>query len=279
MTGGSDDPIWVQRFRAWWSGFRDTIFARYAELSFSQKCYVHAGVVLFFYSIARLFVSAELVAGFLGIALIFWIGGILADLLNVYRKVYEHLFGKAFVLLMFTLGANFSLSYAAQVVNFIVGGDPSRFPHTIAFVSVLLIPILAVVGFSIVYVFTLPVLIFLLLFRSIGDEKTLAFFLPGYTSNPKRPFARITLGVQVISFACYGAFLYDWGQTGVKDYDKRVTTAASWYLLNMEMYPKSECLVREGGRVAFLDDGKILVGWKDDQGTHFETEVCAPSKG
>lgn len=172
------------------------------------------------------------------------------------------------------IGTNFAISYAGQVVNSVVGGDPSKFPHTVAFASILLTPILAVIGFSIFYLISVPILVIVLLLILTGDEKAKVFLFPGYVSQPKSIFARVTVGVQLISFACYGAFIYSWGQSGIKDYDSRVTAASSWFLLNMEMYAKSQCDVDNGQRVAFMDDGKILIGWQDGQGYHFDLQDC-----
>jgi hypothetical protein len=195
-------------------------------------------------------------------------------LIGLYKKIYESVLGKAFLLLLLSLCTNVAIALSSQLVNEIVGIDPSKFPHTIALLSVLSIPFFIAAAFGILYALLMVTSPLLLMFHSLPDEKMKEVVIPGYSTKPSIPYQKTTRIIQFISFTFFCGFVYAMSHKVTKGYETFLTDTARSFIYTMEMYPKAPCVLEPGSKVAFLSDDKILVGTKNSTGITFKRSEC-----
>jgi len=251
-----------------------TVGETYFRLHINQRLYVNSFVILAAYLAARPLLGSENAKGLLFLFLAFWVIAITHDLVSLYKKVYETVLGKALLVILFSLCANLAIVLSSQVVNDIVGIDPSKFPHTIAFLSILTIPFFIAAGFGILSIVLLLILPFFMMVHSLPDEKAKAVFFPGLVPKETIPYPRTTRLIQLLSFAVFCGVVYSASQKSVKSYETFLTETARSFLFQFEMYPKAPCSVSSGSRIAFLGDGKILVGSMSGEIVSFRVQEC-----
>jgi hypothetical protein len=279
-----DEEIRKQKSKRTQKSFIDALSklqGGYLRLQVNQRLYVNAIVLLIVFLSSAVILGTSELRGVLFLSFAFWAAAICYDLLALYKKVYENLLGKAALLLLFSLCTNFAVVLSAQVVNNIVGVDPSKFPHTIALLAILYIPFLAAIGFYILFnVFYLILALvspLLLVFHIvIPDGKAKTILLPGYAPPKEIPFRRITIFVQFVSIAifCYVMFGLSTNVNVMQSYTQFLSNTASSFLYHWEMYSKTQCNVEPGTRVTFVSDDRILVGTKDLSGISFKLREC-----
>jgi hypothetical protein len=246
----------------------------YFLLQVNQRFYVNAIAMLIIFLLSSVVLGPPNVKGVLYIFLVFWIAAICYDLISSYKVIYETVLGKGFLVLLFTLCTNFAIVLTSQLVNDIVGVDPSKFSHTVTLLSILSIPFFIVAGIGILYFVLFLVTPFLLMFHTLPDEKSKEILFPGYSTRPSILYQKTTLAVQIASFAFFFGVVLFFSQKVAHSYETFLTDAARSFLYDWEMYPKAPCVIEQGSRVAFLDDEKILLGIKSSTGITFNIREC-----
>ena len=229
-------------------------------------------VMLIVFLISSAILRPQDARSMLTIFLAFWIAAICYDLITLYKKVYESVLGKGFLLILLSLCTNFAIVLSSQFVNDISGVDPSKFPHTIALLSILAIPFFIAAGFGILY-FGLLLATPLLMFHTLLDDKAKEVLIPGY-SNPAIPYQKTTRAIQFISLAVFCGVVFSQSQKVTRSYETFLTDTARSFLFQLEMYPKAPCAIDPGSRAAFLSDEKILLGQKSAAGIVFRVREC-----
>ena len=246
----------------------------YFRLQVIQRLYVNAGVIFMAFLVSSMVMSPQNSKGVLIIFLLFWVAAIGFDLITLYKKIYESTLGKGVLLILVSLCTNFALVLSSQLVNDIVGVDPSKFLHTTALLSILSIPIFIVAGLGIAYVALLIATPFFIMLHTLPDEKAKEVLIPGYSSNRAIPYPKITRTVQLVSFAIFCGFALSLSQKVERSYETFLTDTARTFLYQWEMYPKAPCSLPNGARIAFLSDEKLLVAEKNSQGVVFKVQEC-----
>src|SRR6266508_4567233 len=105
---------------------------RYFRLQVNQRLYINTIAILITFLVISVVTGFKGAKGVFFIFIAFWIVAIFYDLITLYKKVYESVLGKGFLVILFSLCTNFAIVLSSQLVNDITGVDPSKFPHTIA---------------------------------------------------------------------------------------------------------------------------------------------------
>jgi hypothetical protein len=248
----------------------------YFALRVNQRLYINAVVMLILYFVSLWILGVKGALTPLLISIAYWIAAICYDLTLLYKKVYEFLLGKAFLVILLSLCTNFAIVLSSQLVNYITGVDPSKFPHTIALLSILSIPIFTVAGFIALYFVLTLVSPLLLVFYGLYDNKGKEILIPGYPSSPSVPYKGITRTIQFVSVALFCGFVFSLSGNEIvmRNYINFSFDTASSFLYNLEMYPKALCGIEKGSRAAFLSEEKILIGEKSPAGIIFKVREC-----
>lgn len=246
----------------------------YFRLLVNQRLYINAVVALIAFLTASAVIGPPNAKGALFLFLIFWIAAIAYDLIELYKKIYDSVLGKSFLVVLFSLCTNFSIVLSSQIVNEIVGVDPSKFPHTVALLSILSIPFFVAAGFGVLYFIVLLLTPFLLLFHALPDDKAKEVLVPGYSAKSNVPYRKTTSAVQFLSFAVFCGFVFNLSQKVMHNYETFLTDTARSFLFQLEMYPKAQCAIKSGSRAAFIGDEKILLGEKKPSGIVFTVQEC-----
>lgn len=244
----------------------------YSSLQPNQKSYLNAAVFGLL-SLPASLIDQDLSQGLRGLAAVFWGMAMIADAQALYKTLVESLVGKLFLLATTVLGTNFGIAHAAQIVNELVGIDPSRFVHTIGYASFLLV--LPMVALAMVFAFFLgsfliPIFVF---FHLVSDEKSRSFLFPWYRPKPEMRHRALTVCAQGFSVLALCWFAYKWTQTDTA-YDKFVRGAAEWFLYSFEMYERAPCFLEAGQRVAFLGADEVLIATKVADQISFRVGQC-----
>lgn len=250
------------------------IHSGYFRLQINQRLYINATVMLIVFIISSAFLAPQDAKGVLIVFLVFWIAAIGFDLIVLYKKACESVLGKGFLVVLFSLCTNLAIVLSSQLVNDISGVDPSRFPHTIALLSILSIPFFIAAGFSVLYFGLLLVTPLMLMFHMLPDGKAREVLIPGYCASPSIPYQKTTRAIQFISLAVFCGFVFTLSKSVSRSYETFLTDTARSFLYQMEMYPKAPCNIVPGTRAAFLSDEKILLGEKSSVGIVFKVREC-----
>lgn len=246
----------------------------YFQLNINQRLYLNSFVLLVVYlSVARL-LEEKSANGLLHLFYIFWIIAIGYDLIKLYTNVYETVLGKAFFIVLFSFCANMAIVISNQAVNDIVGIDPSKFPHTIAFLSILTIPFFIIVGVSILSLVLIIAIPIFFMVHTLQDEKTRAILFPWYSSTEKIPYPKTTRLIQLVSLTVLCGMVYSSSQNSTKSYEAFFSSVARSFIFQFEMYSKAPCIVPSGNRIAYIGDEKILVGTKNGDIVSFKIQEC-----
>jgi len=218
--------------------------------------------------------GSETAKGLLFLFLALWTIAISYDFLALYKKVYETILGKAVLLILFSFCANIAIALSSQIVNGVVGVDPSKFPHAIAFLSILTIPFFIVAGFGILSIVLVMAIPFFMIVHTLPDEKSKEVFFPGLISKETIPYPKTTRFVQLTSFVVFFGAVYSWSTMSTKIYETFLTDTAQSFIYQFEMYPKAPCSIDSTNRIAFLGDEMILVASKNNAVVTFKLQEC-----
>lgn len=251
-----------------------TVRDGYFELQLNQRFYVNAVVMLIVFLVSSAISWSPFAKGSLFLFFVFWIIAIYNDLIPLYKRVYESVLGKIFLAILFSLGTNLAIAGSSQLVNGITGIDPSKFPHTIALLSILNIPIFISIGSGIIYFILLLVTPLLLMFHMLPDESMKEVLIPGFSASSSIPYRKLTRAIQLISLVTFCGLAFTFSQKAMQSYDAFLTDTGRSFLFKMEMYPKAQCDIETDSRVAFLSDEKVLIGEKNSSGIVFKVRAC-----
>lgn len=246
----------------------------YFRLQVNQRLYINATAMLMIFLISSAVLGTQGTKGVLIIFLTFWIAAICYDLVTLYKNVYASVLGKGFLVILLSLCTNFAIVLSSQLVNDISGVDPSKFPHTIALLSILSIPFFIAAGFGILYLGLLLATPLLLMFHTLPDDKAKEILIPGYCASPSITFQKTTRAIQFLSLAVFCGLVFNLSQKITRSYETFLTDTARSFLYQMEMYPKTTCAIKPGNRAAFLSDEKILIGEKNAAEIVFRVRDC-----
>jgi hypothetical protein len=246
----------------------------YFELQVNQRLYVNTMVMLTAFLINSALFGTQSAREVLIVFLVFWIAAICYDLIALYKKVYQSVLGKAFLVILFSLCTNFAIALSSQLVNDITGVDPSKFPHTISLLSILSIPFFVAAGFGALYFALLVATPLLLMFHTLPDDKAREVLIPGYCSKQAVPYEKTTRTIQFVSLAVFCGVVFSFSQNVTRSYETFLTNTARSFLYQMEMYPKAPCLIQQGSRAAFLNEDTILIGEKKLTEIVFNVREC-----
>lgn len=246
----------------------------YFRLHVNQRLYVNAIVALVIFFISSTIFGVQNSRSLLVLFLLFWSVAICYDLLALYKKVYETIIGKALFVILLSFCTNIAIALSSQVVNSVVGVDPSKFPHTVTLLSILTIPFFVALGLGALYALLLLATPLLLMFHLLPDDNARRILVPGYSPSSPVPYKKTTRIIQLLSVAVFCGFLFSFSQRFSSTYDSFLAKTARSFLYNFEMYPKVPCALSPGSKAAFLSDDKILVGTKDSSGIAFSLREC-----
>jgi hypothetical protein len=248
----------------------------YFGLRVNQRLYINAVTMLILYFISLPILGFQSALGALLIFLAYWIAAIYCDLIPLYKRIYELSLGKAFLIILLSLCTNFAIVLSSQLVNNITGVDPSKFPHTIALLSILSIPVFTAAGFVALYFVLTLVSPLLLVFYGLFDNKGKEVLIPGYLTSPSVPYQGITRTIQFISVALFCGLVWSFSvnEIVIQSYVTFSVDTARSFLYNLEMYPRVLCGIEKGSRAAFLSEEKILIGEKSPAGIVFKVREC-----
>jgi hypothetical protein len=245
----------------------------YFSLSTSQKLYINALLVLVYVFVFQLFVEPKSKLTAWAVFFTFWAAAILHDLLRAYSAVYGNLLGRAAILLIFSLSVNFSITLAAQMVNGIVGVDPSKFPRAIALLSVLTIPFFAVALLFAAQLILIIVAPFALMFHTLPNDHARRVFVPNYKPSCER-YRGFSITFRVVSIILFVGMALALSERGMKAYNVWLSNVALNFIYKYEMFERAPCTFSNGGRVAFVGDGLIAVGKKAEGRISVTMQEC-----
>lgn len=239
----------------------------------NQKAYVNAGIFISLYLLLKPF-DWEVNKGLLVFAAVSWGLAVVSDLLGFYKRIADSMAGKAVLLVVIGAGANVAIASSAQVVNGLVGIDPSQFTHTIAFVSIFTALALVLLAMAAFFVLGAGIVLPYLLFSWTNDDRHFMKLIPWYKPAEDVPYRRLTVTVQGISFLALCWIAFSWSTDSQNGFGAFVERKASWFLYTFEMYQKAPCPLSADQRVAFLGDGQVLIADKAGEGFTFQVVQC-----
>lgn len=244
----------------------------YKALLPNQRSYVNALVLMLPYLLCKLF-NWDISQGFLMLALVFWGMAMAADLQSLYKLIAGTLAGRLVLLAIFAIGANMSFAAAGQTVNGLVGIDPGRFVHTIAFASFLeSIQLIVLFLFFALFVGTGFLVLYVVFHYTDLDTRRMIF--PWYEPKEDSRYEGFTALVQALSFFAICVAAYSWWNTGQPAYTEFLSDKTKWFLYSFETYEKAPCALEKGQRVAFLDGDRVLMATKVGEEITFAVQEC-----
>lgn len=245
----------------------------YWTLQPNQRSYFNAAVMVGLYLLFDCF-GWELSKGFMGLGVIFWGLAMIADLIGLYKTIFETHLGKLFLLITFGLGTNLAVAIASQIVNELVGVDPGKFVHTIAFVTVFVAPPLLLFLSILVLIVGVAGLALYVMFNFLPDENSRVMMFPWYRPREGVRYRAITALVQVVSAVVLASLGYQWWTGSHSVYESIVKDRARWFLYTFEMFDKAPCALEQGQRVTFLDGSRVLFATKSSEEITFVLGEC-----
>ena len=236
-----------------------------SSLRINQHLHVNALVTLIFFCMASLVADKQTVRAFAWFFIFFWAWAVGYDLIALYKKIAKKPLGKVFFLLLLSLATNFAIMLGSHVVNDVVGIDPTKFPHAIALLSILSIPVFVAAGLTLIWVVLLLTAPILLMFHMFPDEVK-KVVIPGYTPPENYPFRKTTFLIQFFSIAIFASFAQNMIERFAKNYDEEMNHVASEFIFQLEMYPRAQCAIPKGTHAAFVADEKILTATRAASG-------------
>ena len=154
------------------------IIAFHNKLDIRQKLYLNLILAILLFIICSFFLEPQTKKYAFIILLMYWSTVVAFELIRIYKKIYSHTLGKAFLLLGFTLCTNISFSIAGLIVNDITGVSPSNFPHTLVLISIAIIPLMTAIIMFLIYAFIFATMALWAPFIFIYDNKFKKLLFP-----------------------------------------------------------------------------------------------------
>lgn len=263
-------------------GGKEFLWEHYKALLPNQRAYLNAGVSAV---VGWLIWLIEPLAsiGVFTLAGLYWSMAMISDLVTLYKRIAASVLGKLLLVTVFAVGTNIAIATAGQTVNELTGTDPSKFPHTVAFVSLLIAPFLIAIVMSLLFIAGVIFGVFYFMFQTLPSDSDRVIVFPWYEPSTgkrhHRGLSGLTVIVQTLSFMCVGVFAYEWQKDTHREYDGLVDSQARSFLYMFEMLSKAPCTLLEGQRVAFLDGGEALIATKAGDLISFQIRECSGGVG
>ena len=108
---------------------------KFSQLTLSQWMYLIASLLLLVHVEKDIEQDYELL----------WIGaiagvGLVRELWHVFNRIWEHMLGKALIVVLYAATANFALAISALKINIITGIEPGPFIFTLGFATLIMLP-------------------------------------------------------------------------------------------------------------------------------------------
>ena len=112
-----------------------SIRKKFSQLTLSQWMYFIAALLLLVHVEKDIEQDYELL----------WVGaiagvGLVRELWHVFNRIWEHMLGKALILVLYAATANFALAISALKINIITGIEPGPFIFTLGFATLIMLP-------------------------------------------------------------------------------------------------------------------------------------------
>jgi hypothetical protein len=108
---------------------------KFSQLTLSQWMYFLASLLLLMH-VDR---DVEQDSGLLWVGAIAGVG-LVRELWHVFNRIWEHMLGKALILVLYAATANFALAISALKINVITGIEPGPFVFTLGFATLIMLP-------------------------------------------------------------------------------------------------------------------------------------------
>lgn len=258
------------------NGF-DKIVAFDSKLDTSQKILRNLIIIIVIGFLLKMTGNEKLWKGFFILLLIYWTFSVFHCLIKIYQIAYKTTLGKGVVILGSAICLNLALCLSGIVINNITSVSPASFPHSLIFISTAMIPVIIPLGmiflFAIIFI-TTPIWIWFFVY----DEKFKQFLVPGYKPNNKKFLYKTTVIIQIFSIATYSWFIFQFAQIRGDDYISYINNKSQWIIYTLEMFEKSPCMNVKSGKVAFIEDDKVLVATTHDDDYLFKVIQCEIEK-
>ena len=160
-----------------------------------------------------------------------------------------------------------------------VGVDPARFTHTIAFSAALVAIPLVAIGFYFTVLLGMGFLFLYLMFVTLPSEEAKLLIFPWYKTGVMPRYRGLTAIAQVGSVFVLSIVAFQWYQNNQKAHWDFVQDWSRSFLYNFEMFEKAPCVLEKGQRVAFLDGDRVLIGSKAGEAITFKVGQCVAAVG
>lgn len=95
-----------------------------------------------------------------------------------------------------------------------------------------------------------------------------------HRNDAKIIYAKTTKFIRFFCIIFISILSYNYSKKHLNEYNNFMNLSAKYFILNFETYPVSSCENSKQARVAFLDDGKILIAKKVASESSFEVAKC-----
>ncbi|MCX4163588.1 MULTISPECIES: hypothetical protein [Paraburkholderia] len=254
------------------TGLRDRVLTWYKSLDPHQQLYVNVVLCIPFLGYTYLLDARTLFPqlGILFFAYCLWVAG--KDVYRIYVTLSGALIGKGLIAVAFAIGSNLAFSFAGWFIGELTHVPPSTFPHTLSFLAILAIPVLAMtVGavFIPVSIVAVPLVIYL-----SGVMKQAPRFMKWFLGlNLEKSGHRYTVATLVFQLFFYSTlasvaprvfFLV------LNRFGPQIERTIGNSIYAFDMYPGTECRTASGYRQAPLGDENYVLATRQSGGVKFE---------
>jgi hypothetical protein len=200
-------------------------------------------------------------AGFLALvgAFVFALG-LLPVIERLYEWAWRTLLGKLLIAALIALATNMAYGFGRQMVSDLVGTSPESFAATVNIATILMSPVLFLMALAIGGVFLFGASL------CAGSVATMLFFSSAHPSKGKRAGLWLCRFI-ALTIAVFGS----WSLLKRSDgYMAWVSSRTTSFLYTFDMYRDTAYAKGKDEKIAFLPDGRLLVGSPKQAGYNFE---------
>lgn len=196
------------------------------------------------------------------------IAGIVHEGYQIARWVMATFVGKLVATLLATMISALAMGISSVIVNDTTGFSPADFPFTMGFLA----PFTA--GYIALFSILAMLQVALVAIVGLGLFSICKGLCAGGTQiegESAKMFARLMAAITLLALT-----VHVWNEQHTS-YESVLTTTASWFAYNFEMYAKDPCARAKHERVRRIDPGQALIGSERDGQRAFFVRRCAPS--
>lgn len=194
--------------------------------------------------------------------------GIVHEGYQIARWVMTTFVGRLAATLLATMISALAMGISSVIVNDTTGFSPADFPFTMGFLA----PFTA--GYITLFAILAMLLIALIVIVGLGLFSTCKALCAGGTQvegASAKMFARL-----MAAFTLLALTMHVWNEQHTS-YESVLTTTASWFAYNFEMYANDPCARAKHERVRRIVPGQALIGSERNGQRAFFVRRCAPS--